>query len=614
VLGQLGDLGKDAIGEDRQLHFTIVARAPCQAAPHLAEVVVELPAPSRDVDRQGPALLARQQGVPAVLGGGLGGGFGGGFGGGLGGRLAEDLVHDLEHLFGAHRHRVDLVRDSRELVPLVRDDVAEVGVVGRPTQQEIVVRDHEVRLRERLATPTKRAAGGLRAVLATALLRPGRDGLAEQVAQAGVATQQGGGQRADLAVGAGARAAHQHRVGEALFFEDPQLAALGEHGFEPTLAHVVRPALDRHGAQLGMAEEARRRRNVLAQQLILQELRAGRDHDRPRQPPCRLLQREGDRGGEVGEGLPDAGATFEEQGSAPGEVARKVPCQIHLLFAHAIAREIARAPLLVAQHPRNGVFVEGDREILAGRDGDELLGLLGGRHGKPLAEELTPGRIGRVALEGAAGHDVARLARGGTLGDPGEHPRRIEGVVQGPMTLLAGEQHPGKGLETQIRSVGVGEGEQVLGVEIARVGELARHEAAQELALEIGVVGHDDAALEDAGHEMGDLLEARRVRDVVIVQAGETLDGRRKRSRRLHQGLQGARFDPRPGSVEEKHTELENLGASIRGQPRGLEIHDGEGAPGCHQGAEPLGLESQLLAPARLDFECAGFARRRSRP
>ena len=61
-------------------------------------------------------------------------------------RAPEDLVDALEHLLRPHREGVHLVGDVGQLVHLVHDRVLEGGVVGRPAQQKIVVRDHEVRV------------------------------------------------------------------------------------------------------------------------------------------------------------------------------------------------------------------------------------------------------------------------------------------------------------------------------------------------------------------------------------------------------------------------------------------------------------------------------------
>ena len=55
--------------------------------------------------------------------------------------------------------------------------------------------------------------------------------------------------------------------------------------------------------------------------------------------------------------------------------------------------------------------------------------------------------------------------------------------------LFGFEQEPGKRLEAQVRRVGMGERQQVLGVEVSHVGQLWIDLAREEAAFEGGVVG-----------------------------------------------------------------------------------------------------------------------------
>src|SRR5262249_3792664 len=64
---------------------------------------------------------------------------------------SEELVDAREQLVGPDFGGVDLVGHPCELVRLVDDRAGEGRVVGRPAQQEVVVRDDEVRVGERLA-------------------------------------------------------------------------------------------------------------------------------------------------------------------------------------------------------------------------------------------------------------------------------------------------------------------------------------------------------------------------------------------------------------------------------------------------------------------------------
>ena len=74
-----------------------------------------------------------------------------------------------------------------------------------------------------------------------------------------------------------------------------------------------------------------------------------------------------------------------------------------------------------------------------------------------------------------------------------EHAGGIDGVCKSTMALLASEEQPGEGLEAQIGRVGMGQGENFLRVEIARLTEGGIDVATQEAAFEVGLVGHQHA-------------------------------------------------------------------------------------------------------------------------
>lgn len=117
------------------------------------------------------------------------------------GRRAEELVEALLDLLGADPQRVDLLGDAAELVALVDDDLGEGGIVGRPAQQEVVVRDHELRLREGAAVATEGAALLVATLLARALIRAHGHARAQQLAQPWMPAQQRSRHRPDLPAG-----------------------------------------------------------------------------------------------------------------------------------------------------------------------------------------------------------------------------------------------------------------------------------------------------------------------------------------------------------------------------------------------------------------------------
>ena len=89
-----------------------------------------------------------------------------------------------------------------------------------------------------------------------------------------------------------------------------------------------------------------------------------------------------------------------------------------------------------------------------------------------------------------------------------EHPRCIERIIESAMPLLAIEQQPGESLEAQIRSVRMGEGEDLLGVEKACGREIridlmnAGYEQEHQLAAVQSLIDHgfhDPGRLASAG-------------------------------------------------------------------------------------------------------------------
>jgi hypothetical protein len=271
----------------------------------------------------------------------------------------EELVDPLEHLVGAHLEGVDLVRDTAELVCLVRDGMGEGRIIGRPAQQQVVVGHDQVRSGEGGAATPERAGRLRPTLLACALLRARRDGAFSQISQSRVAHEERTGQRTDLAVGPELRARAQHRVRDAVFREQSSVAAFREHLLTATGAHVVRAPLDRHRAQTGISEHRGRRRDVLREQLVLEELRSRGHHDGLADPSRGALHRKRDHRGQIGEGLADSGPTLEEQPPALVEHAHELASHADLLLAHAIAREVASPPRLVGERRRDGVGIEG---------------------------------------------------------------------------------------------------------------------------------------------------------------------------------------------------------------------------------------------------------------
>ena len=222
-----------------------------------------------------------------------------------GGGAVQDFEALLD-LLGADADRVDLLRDAAELVAFVGDDVGEGRVVGRPAQQQVVVRDDEVGLRERAPMAAEGAAPLVATLLARALIRPRRDAPAQQLPQPRPQPVERRGHRADLPRRPDPRARLEQREVPLPIAPQHRIAAVREHRREPSLADVVRAALDRERPQTGMAEETRGGGDVLVEQLVLQELGPRREDDGLPLPGDGPLHRERDHRREIREGFPDA--------------------------------------------------------------------------------------------------------------------------------------------------------------------------------------------------------------------------------------------------------------------------------------------------------------------
>ena len=148
----------------------------------------------------------------------------------------------------------------------------------------------------------------------------------------------------------------------------------------------------------------------------------------------------------------------------------------------------------------------------------------------------------------------------------------------------------GERAEAQVGRVGIGEREQILRVEEARARERRRHEAREEVALELGVVRDDRAARERLEQRGRDRLDRRRVREVGVGEARE----RRDRARHAP-----ARPDPRlehahAAAVEQHRADLDRLGGPLLGQPGGLEVDDRDRPDRREQRRERREIEPEL--------------------
>ena len=226
-------LREDPLGVQRQLDIASLAGALRQQAAERDEVLLHAAPPgARIARRRAPEPFREQRlGLAPVRG------------------PPEQLVEALEHVGRPDLGGEDLVGDGRQLVRFVDDGEREVRIVRRPAQQQVVVRDHQMGLRERRAAPAEGAAPLRRALLARAELGARRHRAAQQVAQRRIAEEHRRRQRPHLAPVPGARAGGERGVGEAILGKNARLAPLGEHLLDPPGADVVRAALHRERAQ-----------------------------------------------------------------------------------------------------------------------------------------------------------------------------------------------------------------------------------------------------------------------------------------------------------------------------------------------------------------------------
>ena len=164
------------------------------------------------------------------------------------------------------------------------------------------------------------------------------------------------------------------------------------------------------------------------------------------------------------------------------------------------------------------------------------------------------------------------------------------------MALLGPEQDAGERLEAEIRRVRMGQREQVQGVQEGGLGEPRGHELGEEGALELRVVGDDDAPFERRAEGRHQLGEERRVADVLVVQPGEPLHRPGQRSSGAEQRAQG---DDAGGiRIDEQRAELEDLRVDVRRQTGGLQVHHRERAHAGGKTREHLGIEPEGIGLA----------------
>jgi hypothetical protein len=158
--------------------------------------------------------------------------------------------------------------------------------------------------------------------------------------------------------------------------------------------------------------------------------------------------------------------------------------------------------------------------------------------------------------------------------------------------LLRAEEEAHEGLEPEIRRVGMGEGEQVEGVQIRLAVERRSDAARQKVTVERGVVRHESPPRQQTRHGRRDLGHRRRVCEIGLREPRQPLD-------RAGRGTHGPHETPRctrpalPG-VEQDGSELQELGLRILDEPRGLQIHHRHGPHVLHPGPQHLHVEPQL--------------------
>jgi len=483
-------------------------------------------------------------------------------------------------------------------VGLIRDDDAELRIVRRPAQQQIVVGDDELRLAQG-STPASEGTRRLcRALLPRTLIGPRRHRPPQQIPQRGKSEEQGLGQRSHLAMPTRARARGQRRVGEPILGEDARFAALGEDLSQAAPAGVVCAALDREGPQIGMTEHRGGRGNVFHQQLILEQLGACRDQDWLPDPGGSTHPAKRNRGGEIGQRFPDAGSAFEKQAAAFRQVADERASHADLPVPDPVLAEVTSSAGLVRERPGDGVLVEGHGLFRTGPDRHELyLGRLDTQR-RSRIEQPKPRRIRRIALEGIPRDPVAAFTPVRPQRHPRQNPQGVEGVAQSPVPFL-GLQHPaGEGFQAKIGCIGMGDGEQFLGIEVASLIEGRRHEVRQEVAFEARVVRHDGAPVESPGDGRGQARDPRSLGYVRVRQTGQSLHCARNRDVGSDQALEGRHRGDAGLRQDDPH--LQDRSAAIPRESGGLQIDDRQRSGHPQKVRESAEVDPQI---ARVSFD-----------
>ncbi len=259
---------------------------------------------------------------------------------------------------GFGRLRVGRVGALGEIVDLVYHQVRERGVVGGPAQQQVVVGDGDLGAFEPGAGLAQHAvAVAALAGLAAALARVGACYFATVAVEVGVHLVQGLGDTVDFAVAGTAREGghqgHGHRC-----FEAGLLELAVEEVVQPGAAQVVGPALYGGEAQVGVTHEGSGGRDVLFEQLPLQQL-AGGSHQHLLAGAARKRYR--DR--QVGQRLTDTGTGFAQAHASSLfalEAGKDVAHEVYLLLARRVAGDDRGSGVLVEKTIGDGLHVKGN--------------------------------------------------------------------------------------------------------------------------------------------------------------------------------------------------------------------------------------------------------------
>ena len=315
-----------------------------------------------------------------------------------------------------------------------------------------------------------------------------------------------------------------------------------------------------------------------------------------------------------------------------------------LLVANAIAREMTSSALSVRQRLEDRIESEGhgllvtrpDLEEAAGVpllapcrsstrcEGTEIEILLfvpddeqlvrGGvrQHFDRLRQQPAPRRRRQVAGDDPPRLRVPGLAVDRAPRDPREHRRRVEGVLESAMPLLSPEHRAHEGLEPEVGRVGMGQREDILGVEIAGAAERRIDLLAQERALEVGLVGDESPAGERLANGLADLDHPRPRRDALVDEPRQSAHERRDRTRGPDEARSNT--DGRRPRIQEQQTDLDDLRGSTVRQTRRLEIDEGHrtdlGQPFLkRRQVEP---EIPRIPPLDLEAHSVTLSRRRS--